>query len=69
MSFRVSNTNKNIVYYTVLLDRDQIVKDDSLRIEVKQRPRPKKTYKRNIEQIVFDRESGKWVSVQTVQDF
>lgn len=69
MSFKVSNTNKNIVYYTVLLDRDQIVKDDSLRMEARQKPKPKKTYKRNIEQIVFDRGTGKWVSVQTVQDF
>lgn len=67
MSFRVNNSNKNIYYYTVILEKDQIKenKEDSPTIIIKPKQRPKSLLKRTFEKIVY--EQGEWKIVSTYE--
>ncbi len=63
--FRVNNVSKNILYYTIILDKDQIKETrDDTRVMIKRREvNPK--FKRQCEQFIYNRETGKWESVTT----
>lgn len=64
MSFKVTNSSKNIQYYTIILDKGQIQEEasDSGMLRIRSRPKPTSRYKKNFEKIVYDRHQQKWVT-------
>lgn len=69
MSFRIINPDKQIMYYTVILDKGQIQqnKDDHAMLRITP-PQPKRKWRRNIERIVYDTDKNEWVSITTYPD-
>lgn len=66
MTFRLVNSMNNIQYYTVIVDKGQLVEDreDAARVILRKKE-PKTRFKRNLEQIVYDRASGTWKTTST----
>ena len=56
------------MYYTVILDRDNVQqsKDDHAMVRIT--PTRKKRFRRNIERIVYDTDKNEWISITTYPD-
>lgn len=66
MSFRLRNSMNNIQYYTVIVDKGQLIEDREDTARVILRPKkPTPRFKRNFEQIVYDRHTGEWKTATT----
>ena len=64
MSFKVSNANKNIYYYTILMDPERVTEDDDSKIIIRTK-KPKPKIHKRFEQIVYDSKRGEWTSITT----